>query len=1118
MSGRARVDSRDAPARRRALALAISACLLLSAALALAADRSEAAFGDLFGIAPVNTAGEQSALVFPGTSAFWAGTCDLASAPIGDIPDGGAGSRPEHVWAPAPLPNFNGLNQAVPAPETPEHCIDFGRLAPPFTLGTRLWREAPEWRLAPVTQAGAHPDGSATMWFRRNPSGEVDGTADNILVDLPPGFVGNPNAVPKCTAEQFGVNPVECPPETQVGVIRLYLVAAGSGGNNYGQGSVEEVLPVYNLEPREGRVAELGFAGASGEDATTVRIVAKARTSGDFGVTTFAAQIPAALPLIAQSITLWGVPWAASHDVWRPKAGWSPPPGGTDYYNAEGEIGVRGLLFDDRIGYYPSWGEVEPFISNPTECTGQPLETRLSTDSYEHQGSFTPDGLVDLTQPTNWRTYTSPAPPVTGCDKVPFDASIDLQPTSTAADSPSGLSAELSIPQNDDLPFSPPPVPPPPDRVPPEQVAEYLAAAEAHWRSEAGLATSQLDRAVVTLPDGVSVNPSGAAGLEACGDAEIGVTNAATNPMLFDDEDPFDGEGRDCPAGSKIGDAQVHTPLLDEPLTGEVVLGTPKSIDPASGQMLRLFVVVRSRARGLIAKIAGSAVADPSTGKLTATFDKSPRVPFEVMRLDLKGGARGLLAMPQRCRSAGWSSLFSPWTAAHGGGGVPVSDSGSFVTDQDCGYGFAPTLSAGMSSRRAAGSGAFTFEIARRDGEQWLHSVSAKLPKGLLASVRDVPLCTSAQAGANACPAASRIGSVNAGAGAGAPFFLERPGSMYLTEGYRGAPFGAVVSVPVEAGPFRGPLALNTIVVRAAIRIDPDTARVTVVSDPFPQIWHGIPLRIRQVTVTVDRPGFMRNPTDCSARRISAAVTSTEGAVATPSDPFQASGCRDLRFRPRLRLALTGRRQTRTGGHPGVRAVLTQRGGQANVKSATTKLPLALALDPKRARSNSLCEFEASKRADCPRSSIVGRARAVSPLLERPLSGRVYFAKNVRVNARGNAIRTLPSLVVALRGEVALNVRANSDSKGGRLISRFPSVPDAPVSRFELTLRGGRKGILQVTKTRAGGEVSICAKRQVAGVVFKGHNARRHDFRLRMKTPCSKRKQRAGNGRGERRR
>ena len=1103
----------------RGAALAVALCALAGMLSAVVVAQAHAAFGDTYGIAPVNVPGADPAPAFPGDTAFWAGTCDVASAPIGAIP-GGIGVRSEEVWAPPPA-NSAGEGGPAPAPETPDQCMDWGALTAPGSAGPRLWRDGqgPSWRLPPVTQAGAHPDGSATFWFKRDTQGFVDGTTDNIYVDLPAGFVGDPRAVPKCSADQFAVEPLQCHPRTQVGVMHLYLTAAQTSAFSY-FGSVEEILPIYNLEPRKGRLAEFGIAYVSGEDATTARIVARARTSGDFGVSTMVTQLPAALPVISSAVTLWGVPWAASHDMWRPRQAWRNP----DSVTGVGEISPSGLPentgnpLDDnpRAIYAPSWGPIKPFLSNPTECSGSELSTRLLTDAYERQGSFTPDGEPDLSDPDWAGPYFSPAPAVTGCEKVPFDADIELSPTSSAADAPSGLSVDIDIPQNDDLPFPAPPEPSDPPT--PEELAaveEYTAAAEAYWKSEAGLATSQLDRAVVTLPEGVSVNPSGATGLEGCSDAQMGVTNASTRPMLFNDDDPFDGQGAECPAGSKIGTVVVDT-VLDEPLTGDVVLGTPKSTDPQSGEMFRLFIVARAPDRGLVAKIAGSSVADPNTGRLTATFDKNPRIPFEHMRIDLKGGPRGLLATPHRCGTAAWLSSFSPWSAAHGAGGTPVSDDGAFATNQNCAFGFSPTLDAGVDDRRGGKSGTFTLRLSRDDGEQLVRDVTTKIPAGLLAAVKDVPTCTNRQATRNACPAASRIGSVEGSAGAGVPFVLEKPGTVYLTEGYKGDAWGLAMSIPVEAGPFRGALALSPILLRAALHVDPETTQVTAIADPLPLIWHGIPLRLRQGTIRIDRPGFMRNPTNCGRKQIDATVVSSEGTVAKPSELFQATQCRRLPYKPKLAIRLTGKAQTRTGGHPGVRAVLTQRRGQANMRRATTKLPLSLALDPDRALSDDLCEFEASKTASCPRRSIIGRARAVSPLLKRPLTGPVYFAKNVRINERGNAIRTLPSLVIALRGEVAVNLRANSDSKKGKLITTFPAIPDTPASRFELNLRGGREGILQVTKTRSGRNVSICSKSQVAEVELDAQNGRQRDFDLRMKTPCSKSQRDAARRRAKR--
>jgi len=1008
---------------------------------------------------------------FPGAKAFWAGTCDLGDA---STAAGGVGS----------------------APGVRSHCIDVGKaqvgcdpdLCPPFGSGAEItWEpgQEPAWRLDPVTSAGAHPDATAALWLQRSPEWvfgvgtylpQPDGDPKNITVGLPPGVIGNPNAVAKCSSAAARTTPPSCPPQSQVGVVTIVVAAEVVG-------SAVNTMPVYNVEPRDGNTAELIFgAGVNSQALANIPVIARARTEGDFGVDTFVTQVPGGVPLLGQTITLWGVPWAASHDKWRAPAGYQGPGG-----HIRSGLPPDGLP-DTATGAYPpnaqpqsydsDWGPIRPFFSNPTECSPQPPVTTIEMEMWQ--------------RPFTKVSEDSVAPAVTDCDEVAFGAGLDLQPTSSVADSASGLSVDLSVPQNDD---------------PPADVAtdpDDGAGAPAHWRSVAGRATSQLDEVVVTLPAGAALNPASAAGLAGCSDAAIGLTQAGT-PPLFNNNDPFDGQGAECPQGSIVGTVEVETPLLDEKLTGQLVLGTPKSTDPQSGEMFRLFVVVRNHKRGLLAKIAGSAVADPATGKLTTTFQRNPRVPFAHMHLELKGGQRGVLGLPQRCTSSPWSALLTPWTAAHGGGGVAAPQAGSFVTNSNCGFGFSPALHAGMSSARGGGSGSFSFKFSRKDGEQWLKGLTAQLPAGLLASVRDVPLCTNAQAAAAACPAASRIGRVDAGAGSGAPLFLEKKGSVHLTEGYKGAPYGLAVIQPVEAGPFTGPLALKTLVVRQALRVDPSTAQVTAESDPLPRIWHGIPLRVREVTVTVDRLGFMRNPTDCSSKAIVAAFGSMEGTSATRVQRFQASECRSLAFDPSLALRLTGRRQTKTGRHPGIRATVKQADGQAGIERAEVRLPDSLALDADNARA--LCEYEEGIKPEpaCPRGSIVGTATAVSPLLRAPLRGNVYFVKNVRVDpTTGNRIRTLPMIVVALRGEIAVNLRGESSVYRGRLVNTFAALPDAPISSFVLNIRGGRRGILVVTHTPQGARINICRWRQTSETYLDGHNGRRKDVDVWTKTPCAR--------------
>jgi hypothetical protein len=1137
--------------------LALLACLLLQAAWAA---QARAAYGDDYGIAEVN-APPATPLVpaLPGeTHAFWAGTCDRAAFTALDTPiPGGIGSRPSSLLVPAGFGQVNPRYTSVPAPPMPDHCVDWGAQSlytkqaeiwqtipfdePPYAQATPVGEYVPRWRLAPVTQAGARPDGTTIFAWKRNASGEgtdagrVDGQVDDIVVDLPPGFVGNPNAVPKCTDEQFAVKPLACPPQTQIGVLRLNIEAKASGNlvSNH-----DTTYPVYNLEPRQGNVAEVGFGYASSEGAVTVRLVGKARTNGDFGVTAFTGQIPAALTPIAQSITIWGVPWSSDNDLWRAPAGHEPadpcsigPSGSTpEYIPPDGMPGGS-----CRAPYDPSWGAtpeqraIKPFLTTETDCNPAPA-VRLATDSFQRPGPVTGEGDPDippfpqLAPPAStWKTYLSQSPAVTGCEDLPFAPDIELTPTTQAADGASGLSVDFAIPQNND-PKGPggEPLAPPAPGASQGAIDAYVQAAEDYWRSSGGLATAHLKDSVVTLPLGMSVNPSGATGLRACSDAQIGVRQQG-DPPLFDNQDPFDGQGAECPQESVIGTVEVSTPLLDEPLTGRMVLGEPKSTDPQSGEMFRLFFVVRSVDRGLIAKIYGSTKADPQTGQLVTTFQNNPEVPFEDLTLELKGGSKGLIGMPQRCGAPTWTSTFAPWSSVGAPVAVPaVPDGGAFAVDSNCGFGFAPGMRAGTSDRRAKATTSFTFELTRRDGEQWLRGLTTELPQGLLASVRGFPLCADAQAAAGACPAASRIGSVDGTSGSGDPFVLERKGDLYLTEGYEGGAYGLMARVPVEAGPFRGDRALSPIVVRQAIHVDPTTAQVRAVSDPFPLIHHGIPLRVRKVVATIDRPGFVLNPTDCSAKQVTAGVVSAEGATADVAHRFQASGCAALPFRPRLAMRLTGRRQTRTGGHPGVRSVVTQRRGEAGIDRAQVRLPLSLALDPDNAQA--LCEFEDGTKADlerhCPRGSIVGRARAVSPLLNDPLVGNVYFVKNVRTDPKtGNQIRTLPMIVAALRGEIAVNLRGESSvSRRNQLVSTFATVPDAPVDRFNLNVVGGRNGILVVTRSRRGRRISVCRGRQVAEADFDGQNGKRYDRNVRMRTPCKKQQKRSKSRRAARRR
>jgi hypothetical protein len=512
--------------------------------------------------------------------------------------------------------------------------------------------------------------------------------------------------------------------------------------------------------------------------------------------------------------------------------------------------------------------------------------------------------------------------------------------------------------------------------------------------------------------------------------------------------------------------------------------------------MFRIILALENAERGIFVKLLGNVRADAETGRLETTFLGNPQVPVSDLSLAFKDGPRAPLAMPPDCGTKTVDASLSSWA----GHVVRRTDSFNVVCTADLGL-FAPSFQAGTTNPIGGAFSPFAVRINRADRQQYMSGLTIEMPPGLIGKLKDVPQCPDAQANSGTCGIESRVGTATVGAGPGSnPFFLE--GSVSLTGPYKGAPFGLSTAVRAVAGPFD----LGMVVVRQAIHVDPVDAHITVVSDPLPTIVKGVPVRLRSINVDVNRPGFTLNPTSCGPKQIKATMVSTSGAIHQATQHFQVGDCQALRLRPKLRIRLTGRKQMRDRGHPGVRAVLTQGPGQANLKRVEVRLPLSLALDPERAQSEDLCEFEAGLRVDCPQSSIIGRARAITPVLNRPLEGPVYFVKNVRIHPRtGRRIRTLPTLLIPLKGEVDIHLRAQSDVKRSKLVNTFGTVPDAPVSRFELTLRGGRNGILIVNG-------NPCRRSRVADVRMDGQNGKRADRDLKIKMPCGKKRKGANGG------
>ena len=643
-----------------------------------------------------------------------------------------------------------------------------------------------------------------------------------------------------------------------------------------------------------------------------------------------------------------------------------------------------------------SGAPLRAFLRLPTSCTdpGVGLATTTHVDSWVHPGTF---------QSATWHSHDLPGYPdpledqgpqvgMTGCDRVPFDPTFTAQPSPAQAGGPVGFSFDLSLPQSDD----------------PSVTGE-----------------SDLKTATVTLPAGVRVNPSSAGGLQGCSPAQIAL-DRSTEPA--------------CPDGSKIGTVTIDTPLLNDQVTGGIYLATP--FDNPSHSLIALYLT--ASADGVVIKLPGSGTLDPTTGQITTTFDNSPQTPFSRLHLELKGGPRAPLALPDRCGPYTSDVVLTGWS------GRRVTLHPSFTVSQDangqpCPSAFSPGFSAGTASNRAGSSSSLLLRFTRGDGDQELNAVTVDLPGGLTGRIASVPLCSDAQAAAGTCAESSRIGDVTVGAGAGSnPFFITA-GRAYLTGPYKGAPFGASIVVPAVAGPFD----LGNVVVRSSLSVDKHTGNVRIVSDPLPTILQGIPLNVRDVRVNVDRSGFFLNPTSCAKKTIAAAIQSTAGVTAHVSDRFQAADCAGLGFKPSMILSVGGRGHTASGRSTPLSTTLAMPSkNQANLRFVRVTLPTTI--NARLTVINDACtraQFE-TDIAKCAHAK-AGTAAAVTRVLRHALRGSVYFVRN------GHPI---PDLFVALRGQVAFDLIGRVSIPGGRrLATTFAAAPDVPIRSFSLRLFGDSK-------------------------------------------------------------
>jgi hypothetical protein len=651
-------------------------------------------------------------------------------------------------------------------------------------------------------------------------------------------------------------------------------------------------------------------------------------------------------------------------------------------------------------------------LTNPSHCNGQPLTTTLHMDSWQHPGSFNADGTPNLNDP-NWASATSDSPPVTGCNLLHFDPTVSVQPDSASADSPSGLNVELKVPQSED-----------PNT----------------------LATPPLKKGVVTLPQGVSVNPAAADGLGACSPAQIDLASAS---------EPS------CPDASKVGTVELQTPLLPGTLTGSIYLAT--QTDNPFHSLLAGYIVIDDPTTGIVIKIPGNLTPDPTTGQITGVFDNNPQFPFSDLKLHFFGGPRGELITPETCGTYTTTSELTPWSAP--GSGPPATPSDSFTINTGCVSGFTPSFTAGTTNPQAGAFSPFVLKLSREDGSQRFSALNVTLAPGLTGKLAGVAQCSEAQLAVAAartnlgegaleqsspsCPASSEIGTLTVGAGSGSPLYVN--GHAYLAGPYKGAPFSIATITPALAGPFD----LGSVLVRAALYIDPDTAQVTVKSDPLPTILDGIPLDARSIEININRPGFSLNPTSCEPMAVTGEALSTRGQVAHLSSRFQAANCRGLAFKPSFTASTQAKTSKLNGASLTVK--VSQKPGEANIHKVDLQLPIAL---PSRLTTLQKACTEAQFNANpagCPQGSFIGTATAHTPLLNAPLTGPAILVSH------GGA--AFPDVEFLLQGEgVHITLDGKTDIKKGITFSRFETVPDSPISSFQTVLPEGPHSILAASR------------------------------------------------------
>jgi len=869
------------------------------------------------------------------------------------------------------------------------------------------------------TRAGSHPFAFVVHFDLKTVEGRSDGgEVRNVIVDLPPGFVGNPQAIPACTQQLYEGGSPKCPSSTQIGILQARLPSVGDTSG-----------PLYNLTATPGSATRYGFT----EGGLKSLQYASVRSEEGYGLRVAAPDIPTEVTSITE--TIWGAPADEGHTVQR------------------GPTADGGVKSDAPLNAY---------LTLPASCDATP-ETTVRIDSKQAPGVFSEE-TVPL------RNAAGEPLEMSGCDAVPFDPRISSQASTRLGSTPSGLDFELKL-SNVGL-------------LAPGNVAE-----------------TEPKKVVVTLPEGMTVNPSLAEGIEVCSEAQFKAEQLNT-PV-----------GAGCPEASKLGSAVATSPLLAEPFEGSLYLAAP--YENEFGTLAALYLVARVPERGVIVKQAGKIEFNQATGQITTTFDNLPPLPYNNFKLHFREGARAPLASPKACGEYVTTAKLTPFSATSDA--EALTRTGSFQIERgpaggECPSGglppFRPGLVAGAINNAAGRFSPFNVRLSRTDSEQDIERFSIKLPPGVTGKLAGIPFCPDsaiAQAAARtgihggqeelnspSCPKASEIGRSLVGAGVGSALAYA-PGKLYLAGPYHGSALSLAAITAAKVGPFD----LGTVVIRYAFKIDPETAEVFIdstYSDPIPHIIKGVPTHLRDIRAYTDRPEFVLNPTNC--KRTSTASTllgagldfasEADDRPVTISTPFQAADCAALPFKPKLSLKLKG--GTKRGAYPALTANLKMNGvGEAGVRRAEVVLPSSEFIA--NAHFETICTRVQFKQGahpgeKCPAGSVYGNAVIKTPLLSEPLIGPVFLRSSEH---------ELPDVVAAVHnGQIDIVLDGHVDSVKGRLRTTFESVPDAPVTSAVIKLRGAKKGLFE-------NSANLCAHTHKVEANFTGQNGKEWDKRPVLK-------------------